>query len=71
MLNLNKTHNKTLERLVTKVRDREIWIRHISCVTKVAHGVRFRAKRKSALEATKFYCELHVLAMEATKFSTL
>ena len=44
-----------------------------SCVTKVAHGVGFRAKRKSALEATKFYwyCELNVSAMEATKFSIL
>ena len=38
-------------------------------MTKVAHGVGFRAKRKSALEATKFYCELTGLAMKAKKFS--
>ena len=31
----------------------------------------FRAKRKSVLEATKFYCELNGLAMEATTFSVL
>ena len=42
-------------------------------MTKVAHGAGFRAKRKSALEATKFYwyCELNVLAMEVMKFIIL
>ena len=37
-------------------------------MTKVALGVGFHAKRKSALEAMKFYCELNGLAMEAMKF---
>ena len=46
-------------------------VSHFTCVTKVALGVGFRAKRKSALEATKFYCELNGLVMEAKTFSVL